>query len=99
MPPGRQHDDTIPCRICGRATPPRYREEHHLVPKSGNGRDTITVCINCGDQLHRLFTLAEMKETYQTVAAITADERVRKWVRWVRQRRSFRVPGKTMKRR
>jgi hypothetical protein len=69
------------------------------VPKSRKGRETIKVCTNCGDQLHRLFTNKEMEKIYNTVEAILADERVQKYVKWVRKKKNFHVPKKVKKRR
>jgi hypothetical protein len=92
-------EENKPCAICGRPTPPRYREKHHLVPKSRKGRVTILVCRNCGNQLHRLFTNKEMERIYNTVEAILGDERVQKWVKWVRKKKDFSVCTKTKKKR
>jgi 5-methylcytosine-specific restriction endonuclease McrA len=88
------------CSLCGR-TPATdaYLERHHLVPRCKNGRRTITVCIDCGDQLHKLFSLEQMCHTYHTLEAIRADERVGRWVRWIRKQHHFGVCMKTKKRR
>lgn len=92
-------DDPIPCSVCGRSTPPEYQEKHHLVPKSRKGKETVPVCINCGDQLHTLFTLKEMRDSFNTLEKILADERIQEWVRWIRKRHDFKVCQKRKKKR
>ena len=95
----RLSKDFPQCTICGRKVPPQFQEKHHLVPKSRKGKETILVCTNCGNQLHKLFTNKEMEKIYNTVEAIIGDERVQKWIKWVRKQRGFRVPTKTKKKR
>ena len=79
----------IECALCGRLTPARYAEKHHLVPRSKGGTETIDVCNACGDQVHRLFSNKELAERFHTVAALKSDPRMQKWIRWVRKQRSF----------
>lgn len=90
-------EDYTTCFICGRITPPRYIEKHHLIPKSRKGKETILVCNNCGNQLHHLFSNKEMEKTYNTLETILADERVQKWIKWVRNKKDFSVCNKTKK--
>ena len=92
-------EDNRACAICTRPTPPEYQERHHLVPKSKKGRVTIRVCRNCGNQLHKLFSNKEMARLYNTLEAILADERVQKWVEWVRKKKDFRVTSANKKKR
>jgi len=56
----------IRCSLCGRITPKQYAEKHHLIPKSKEGKVTIDVCCNCGDQVHKLFTNKELEKEYHT---------------------------------
>jgi hypothetical protein len=85
------------CTICRRLTPPEYQEKHHLVPKSRKGKETILVCRNCGDQLHKLFSNKEMERAYNTIEAILSDERIQKWIKWVKKKKDFRVCVKAKK--
>ncbi len=57
------------------------------------------MCIDCGDQLHRMFSIRELQQTYNTVERIRGDERVQRWVKWIRKQRSFGMCMKTKKRR
>jgi len=75
-------------------------ESHHLVPKhkGGKGMGTIRVCVDCGNQLHLLFSNNELRDRLNTLESLLADERVQRWVQWVRRRREFGVCAKEKKR-
>lgn len=87
--------EAVVCELCGRVTPGRFAEKHHLVPRSKGGEETIDVCCHCGDHVHRLFSNKELAETYNTLEALRSEERMQKWIRWVSKRDSFTF---TMKR-
>jgi hypothetical protein len=76
------------CTLCQRDTPTAFVEEHHLIPKSKGGKkkDTILVCCDCGNIVHKLFTLNELRDEFYTVESLLANERMQKWIKWVRKR-------------
>jgi len=87
-------DENIYCSICKRGTPEkRYVEKHHLIPASRGGKHgkTILVCVDCGDQLHKLFTLKELKDEYNSLDAILSSEKVQTWIKWIRKQKRFKV--------
>ena len=69
------------CQICGRETPEDFLEKHHLVPRCKKGKDIIDVCIDCGNQLHLIFSIKQMEYFYNTLEEILANEKVQKWVK------------------
>ena len=77
------------CVICGR----QAQEKHHLVPGEP---DTIDVCVDCGDQIHLLFSRSELRYSYNTIEKLLASERIQKWIKFVR-RQNGRVCMKTKK--
>ena len=85
----------ILCQMCKRDTPQEVLEKHHLIPKSRKNKkkrtikNTIKVCVDCGDQLHQLFTNKEMEKTYNTIETILEDERIQKWIDWVKDKKRF----------
>jgi 5-methylcytosine-specific restriction endonuclease McrA len=92
--------DTLACSICGRIAPDAScMERHHLVPQGRAGKDTIPVCVDCGNQIHMLFSNNDLRYKYNTLEALLSDERVQKWVRWIRKRPYFGVCAKEKKRR
>ncbi len=77
------------CTICERETPEKYVEKHHLTPCSRGGKDkekTLT-CIDCGDQVHRLFTNKELERDYYTLEKLLAHPKIQKWKKWVKNKR------------
>jgi len=88
------------CSLCARELPaPECGELHHLVPRSKKGRKTVVVCVDCGDQIHQLFTTKELERSYNSLEALRADDRVQRWIDWVRRRPSFGTCMKRKKRR
>jgi len=90
------------CSLCGRGS--EYSEnfeDHHLVPKHKGGRSkgTIRVCVDCGNQLHLLFTNNELRYHLNTLDALRAHPKVQTWVRWACRRKEFGVCARQKKRR
>lgn len=80
--------------MCKRRIPElRLVEKHHLIPASKGGKKgkTIIVCIDCGDQIHKLFTLKYLKEEFNSLEALLSNERVQTWVKWIRKQKKFGV--------
>ena len=50
------------CSICERDV--EVIEKHHLTPKVKGGEEKIPVCPPCGDQIHQLFSIQELKYDY-----------------------------------
>jgi len=93
-------DQLIHCPICRREVPEGCWEKHHLIPKSKGGKETITVCINCGDQIHKLLSLKELKTTYNTSETICSHPDIQKWIAWIQKKpNDFSVCMKRKKRR
>ena len=88
------------CPICKREVPEGCWEHHHLIPKSKKGKETIAVCINCGDQIHKLLSLNDLKTTYNTPEVICSHPDIQKWIAWVSKKPTdFAICMKTKKRR
>jgi hypothetical protein len=78
--------ESIDCPICKRSAPPSAQEKHHTVPRSEGGKDTIIVCIDCGDMVHQIFTLKELKKEFNSVEKIVGHEGIQKWVKWINKK-------------
>jgi hypothetical protein len=88
------------CSICGRITPQCCLEQHHLTPRSIDKKsDKIEVCIDCGNQIHVLFTLKELKNNYNTLKKLLANDKIQQWIRWIRKKTEFGVCMKAKKKR
>ncbi len=61
-----------PCPLCLR---PNLRpSDHHLVPKSRGGRQTLAICNDCHRAIHAVFSNKELAATYHTVEVLMAHE-------------------------
>lgn len=83
-----QIQNNIICAICRRYTPTNLVENHHLTPasKGGKKKSTIKVCVDCGDQIHNLFTLNELRDDYNTLNKLLQHPKIQKWIKWVHKK-------------
>ena len=57
--------------------------EHHLIPKSKGGKETITICLDCHNSIHSFFTNKELEDKYNTIKKLLSYERFSKHIRWL----------------
>ena len=75
------------CPLCGRALIPGPSvNEHHLVPRSHRGRDTVTLHRICHSKIHSIFSERELADYYNTFERLLENEDMRKFVSWVRKK-------------
>lgn len=74
------------CSICLREVPEVYFEYHHLTPRCKKGKEKIGVCCDCGNQIHKLFTIKELKNQYNTLEVLLSNEKIQKWIKWIRKK-------------
>lgn len=79
-----QQDQQL-CPLCGRPMPPGSFDEHHLIPKTFGGTQTIPLHKICHDKLHHTFSEREMANWYHSLDRILEDEQIVKFVKWVRK--------------
>lgn len=60
------------CVFCLRIVPTRG---HHVVPRCKGGREIAPACHSCEDFIHKTWTHNELRDVFNTVAKIRADER------------------------
>lgn len=77
--------ETKTCPICSRPLGNDVNE-HHLIPRTFKGKDTITLHRICHDALHRLISEREMQHHYHTVERLLEHEGVLTFVAWVRKK-------------
>jgi len=87
------------CPICRRKMPSiDYIEKHHLTPRCKKGKETVLVCTDCGDQIHKLFTNKELEREFNTIEKLRASPKIQKWIEWVKNKK-FGICMKKKKRR
>lgn len=87
------------CEICGRPMVAGSTvNEHHLVPKTYKGKDTITIHIVCHTKIHSLFTEKELAAHYHTVERLRDHPEMAKFIKWIRKKDpEFRTRNETSK--
>jgi hypothetical protein len=55
------------CSFCDRETPDQYIEKHHLVPRCKKGKISVVCCVDCGNQIHQLFTIKDLGQQHNTL--------------------------------
>ena len=60
--------------------------EHHLIPATFKGKDTVTLHIGCHDKLHHVFSEKEMEHYYHTIERLLEHEEIQKFVIWVKNK-------------
>jgi 5-methylcytosine-specific restriction endonuclease McrA len=74
------------CQLCGRPLGTIRIEDHHLVPKTFKGRDTISIHRICHQKIHATFSERELLTYYHTVERLLEHEQIIKFVNWVKKR-------------
>ena len=93
MPLGEERHHLIPSCIS-------KRNKYTKMPQLEKGKETISICCNCHDQIHKLFTEKELADNYNTLELIMSDEKVQKWIKWIQNKpNDFSVCMKTKKKR
>lgn len=57
--------------------------EHHLIPSTFKGKETVTLHKVCHDKLHHVFAEREMLHHYHTIERILEHEEIQKFVKWI----------------
>ena len=70
------------CPLCARSLGARV-EEHHLVPRTYKGRETVALHPICHRKIHTVLTERELKDDFHTIAALRAQPDIATFVRWI----------------
>jgi hypothetical protein len=94
----------VRCELCGRE--PIATTRHHLVPRTLSSRksvrvrlperigETVDLCEPCHFHVHRTFTEKELAARFFTLESLLADERIIKWIQWIKDKPSGLSPRK-----
>jgi len=74
-------------------------DEHHLIPRTYKGIETVTLHRVCHGKIHAVLSEKELRDTYHTVAALRAHPEIATFIRWVRRKHPEFVDGHRTRRR
>lgn len=70
------------CEFCGMRTVTRG---HHVVPRCKGGKETVETCETCESYIHKTWSHNQLRDTYNSVDSILADEGFQKFLKWRRK--------------
>lgn len=74
------------CGLCGRLLGTVRIEQHHLIPKTFKGKDTVPIHKICHQKIHATFSERELLNYYNTFDHLLEHEQVQKFVAWVKKK-------------
>lgn len=74
------------CPLCNRELGDINIDEHHLIPKTFKGKETIALHKICHRKIHATFTERELAKRYFTIEAIVQHPEIQKFVAWVQKK-------------
>ena len=72
-----------PCPICGRELSGAFIQEHHLIPVTFKGKETIRLHKVCHQKIHSIFAERELKNYYNTPEKLLESVELQKFVKWI----------------
>lgn len=73
----------ITCPACERES--GDVSEHHLIPKSYGGKDTVTLCHSCHRQIHALFDNSRLASDLNSLDKLLKTPEFSRYVKWARK--------------
>jgi len=77
------------CPLCGRKLVGGSSvNQHHLVPRSRNGRDTVALHWICHAAIHATLSEKELERQYNMIERLREHPQLRRFIVWVRRKPS-----------
>lgn len=73
------------CPICRRELDDTTNE-HHLIPKSKKGKETVSLHRSCHDKIHSVFSENELARDYNTIEKLLEHPEIQKFAKWMNKR-------------
>lgn len=74
----------LPCPLCGRpmVSGPSV-DEHHLIPRTYGGRETVTLHRICHAKIHAVLTEQQLRDQYRDLDSLRGHPDIALFIRWV----------------
>jgi len=73
------------CPLCQREMPEGTYNDHHLIPATFKGKETVALHNICHQKLHSVFSEREMQHYYHTIDRLLEHEEIQKFIKWVKK--------------
>jgi hypothetical protein len=70
------------CPLCDRPLG-RVADDHHLIPKTFKGKETVRLHKICHRKIHATFTERELLNYFHTVERLREHDEIAKFIKWV----------------
>jgi hypothetical protein len=75
------------CAICERPLiAGKSVNEHHLIPKTYKGAETVILHVVCHTKIHSVFSEKELYDFYHTAERLRSHPEIEKFVAWVQKK-------------
>ena len=74
---------------------PGVVQTHHLRPEKRETSSTVDLCRPRHDQIHAVFTNAELRGSFDTIAALRGADRLAGYLSWIRSTAKLDVSTET----
>src|SRR5438874_8698754 len=78
-----------PCALCERTVD--RLSQHHLVPKSQGGTETVGLCSACHKTLHSFFSNHTLAKEKYTIESLREDPAIQRYLAWIRKQPDRRI--------
>lgn len=83
------------CALCGREV--ERVSQHHIIPKSRGGTETVPLCSPCHSTLHHFFRNRTLAREKNSLDALLSDPDIQRYLVWVRKQPDRRIQVRARK--
>lgn len=93
--------DALPrCPLCGRPMVAGASvNQHHLIPRTYGGRETVTMHRICHDKIHAVLSERDLRDAYHDFESLRAHPDLARFIRWVARKHPEFHDGHTTRKR
>ncbi len=60
--------------------------EHHLIPKTYKGAETVTIHVICHTKIHSILSEKELRDYYHTPDRLRSHPEIEKFIGWIKNK-------------
>jgi len=75
----------LECPLCGRELD-ASADNHHLIPRSKKGKETVRLHKICHRKIHSLFDEKVLTKQYNTIEKLLENKDIQHFVKWIKKK-------------